>query len=176
MSNVRVSVDASPEASEKARKAIGSAATAAVDAARDRRRTLVEKAKQEATAARNGAAPEADASEAETPRERVDSIEVELPNGRHVEFGPPPNVSMTVRLLAFFGTRDPSRGEGMATTLAMCVRSIDGRAVQVVEPIGRDKLINEIGDDGMEVLEHYYTRFWPRPTVMDLKLIKKNYR
>lgn len=144
------------------------------EAHRSRTAAIREKAKREAqTGEFAGAEPEAEADAPFEPREQIDHVEVELPRGQIIEFGPPSSVALTTKLLTFFGGRDPSRGEETITQVILCVRSINGRPVEVRDVISRDKIINEIGDDGVAILASVYRQYWPPATANDVKVIKK---
>lgn len=120
--------------------------------------------------------PVVDVSPPAAPRENLDSVELELPNGLRVEFGPPVGVALSTKLLLFFGGRDPSAGEDRITATMMCLRSVNGQPVSILNSVDRDKWVNAIGDDGLAMLQYVYREYWPPPTIADLKIIKKNPR
>lgn len=148
-------------------------------ARRERTKKLRERAKEEAQAGEfAGQEPEAeveaddDNTEPAEPCEEVEYVELKLPRGQVVEFGPPTDVALAVKIMRF--GRNLSQYEETLTRILMCVRSIDGRRVDVKDAISRDKVLNEIGDRGLEHLVRAYSRFWmPNPLADELQIIKK---
>ena len=133
------------------------------------------------TAARAaGAAPAADAPPAappEKPREDVDSVEVKLPNGLVVEFGPPAGVALTFKLAQILGDMVANPGANMAMRILMCVRKIEGIPVAMPQNmVEAQGLANRISDDGLDHLASVYMTYWPNLTVKDLGVLKKNLR
>lgn len=146
------------------------------DAQRERQRQLREQARREvATGETMGSENEPEADTAE-PRERLAAVEIELPSGQVVEFGPPSGVTVAAKLLTFFGGRDPSKAEETITTTMLYIKAIDGSPIEVRDTIQRDKLLNQIGDDGLLILNYARSQYWPGPLVSDLKIVKKTLR
>ncbi len=108
------------------------------------------------------------------PREDVESVELSLPDGRVVEFGPPNGVSLTLRVATFPDM--PPRAVGLVQVL-MCVRSIDGQAQRPLNNmVDVQKLANTLGDPAIDLLATLYTELWPPLSPSDLPTIKKNLR
>lgn len=111
------------------------------------------------------------------PREDVSSIELELPNGMTVIFGPPEGVSMSMRVLRLLGTDAENRIMVQIYRVLMCVREINGVDVPTItNRLDVDKLANRIGDQALDILSSAYRKYWPPLTVGDLPEIKKNLR
>lgn len=166
MTNLSIKRDVSPDA---AQTAMQKAAEETRDAVRQRREEMMAKARAEAQAIPLAVEEEVD----ETPREDLDSVTLTLPCGE-VEFGPPPGVSLTVRVATFPDA--PSRGNVLLRVL-MCVRSIDGKPVRpLANMVDVQRLANIIGDQYLDVLAELYNQYWPPLSVRDLPTIKKNPR
>lgn len=107
-------------------------------------------------------------------REDVESVEVTLPDGRVIEFGPPNGVSLTMRVATFPDV--PPRATGLLQVL-MCIRSVDGTIPrQMNSMIDAQKMANVLGDQAIDILATIYSETWPPVTTADLPTIKKNLR
>lgn len=107
-------------------------------------------------------------------REDVESIEITLPDGRVVEFGPPPGVSLTMRVATFPDL--PQRAAPVLQVL-LCVRSLNGEPVRALNSmVDMQRLSNQLGDSVIDLLARLYVDLWPPLTVSDLPTIKKNLR
>ncbi|HEV3024371.1 MAG TPA: hypothetical protein VGX76_17970 [Pirellulales bacterium] len=139
---------------------------------RDRRQQTFDKAR-----ARNGqfASKEPEAPPA-PPREPVDSIELTLPNGRAVVYGPPADVALTFRIIDICGD-DAGASKVAIVRSLLCIRQIDGKPVgPLANMIDVQKLANMVGDDGLDVLYLLHNTTWPPLTIRDLPAVKKNMR
>jgi len=112
--------------------------------------------------------------EADGPREDVESVEFVLPDGRLVVMGPPPGISLTMRILNM-GTVAPAKA--VLYRVLMCVRELDGvKPEAVVDDITAQKLSNQLGDNAIDVLSAIYQENWPGVRRGDLPKVKKNLR
>ena len=144
------------------------------DPGRQRRKDMVERAQAEH---RSGAVNHpSESAVVVPPREDLESITLRLPSGMQVEIGPPFNSTVAVRLMMFFGGRQPSQTEEAITATILCIREIDGVPVSVSDMIGRDRIINQIGDNSLIILQHAYREHWPPPAITDLVVIQKKMR
>jgi hypothetical protein len=112
-----------------------------------------------------------------TPREDVETIEVELPNGLHVVFGPPQDVSLTVRIATQFPETAGNQALDSIVRVAMSIRSINGDPPPAIgNMVDVQKLANRIGDRGLDVLAYCQAVYWPPLTLGNLPAVKKNLR
>jgi hypothetical protein len=132
-------------------------------------------------AAEHFRANETDDEEAEAPLptapiEDIESVEVQLPNGRIVEYGPRGNVSARLRIAQIMGQ---SNNQILFMTLStlLNIRAIDGKAVRTItNQTDAQAVANAIGDSGLEVLERVHLQCWPAETQDSLPIVKKNLR
>lgn len=111
------------------------------------------------------------------PVEDLDSVELDLPNGMRVEFGPPSGISLSMRIIRLLGEQSSNSLAVGILRILMCVRSINGAPVApITTQIDADKMANRIGDDGIDILSTVYAQYWKPVRQNDLKLIKKNLR
>jgi len=112
--------------------------------------------------------------EVDGPREDVESVEFVLPDGRLVVMGPPPGISLTMRILNM-GTVAPAKA--VLYRVLMCVRELDGvKPEAVVDDITAQKLCNSLGDNNIDILSAVYQENWPGVRRGDLPKVKKNLR
>lgn len=110
------------------------------------------------------------------PREPVESIELMLPNGRAVEYGPPHDVSLSLRIVDILGDETAAAKVVIVRTV-LCVRKIDGRKPPgVANMVDVQKIANMISDDGLDILYVLHNTHWPPITSRDLPAVKKNLR
>jgi hypothetical protein len=108
------------------------------------------------------------------PREDVESVEFLLPDGRLVIMGPPPGISLTMRILNM-GTVAPAKAT--LYRVLMCVRELDGvKPEAIVDDITAQKLSNTLGDNAIDILSAVYQENWPGVRRVDLPKVKKNLR
>lgn len=116
-------------------------------------------------------------SESHEAQEDIETIEVELPNGHVVVFGPPSGISMTMRIALMFGAENPNRLTTTMMRTLFCVRSVDGRSVSPISnTVEAQALANILGDDGCDLLFDLLMATWPPPTTKSLKIIRKSAR
>ena len=136
------------------------------------------KAELHAKAAKEDAALDVPAVAVETasgPRQSVESVELILPDGRYVLFGPPAGISLTMRIINLGGQQ--SSMKNTLLRVLMCVREIEGVKPEVVaDDISATKLANILGDDAIDVLSAVYLENWPGVKKSELPRIKKNLR
>ena len=154
---------------------------AAGDAIRKGRRKVHERARVEERGGRvdgPATAPTAAPELPYVPPEDLDSIELTLPNGTAVVFGPPRGVSLTVRLANFYGPVPYGSLDYGLTRMAMCIRTLNGEPPEpaIVNTIARDLHLNRLGDDGIDILNHYLNTLWPPLSRQALPALKKNLR
>ena len=110
------------------------------------------------------------------PIEDVESVEVQLPNGMVVEFGPPRDISLTMRVIKLLGD-DAGSMQGMIYQLLLSIRSINGTPVPpITNTIEGEKLANKIGDAGIDILLGVKNEYWKPIRVSQLPILKKNLR
>jgi hypothetical protein len=126
----------------------------------------------ETTEAETGGAPE----EAIKGREDLSTIDVELPDGRVVHFGPPEGIALQLRIAALLGDKLTSYTAHIMRTL-MCVRAIEGKVMTpIANGVDAQRVANLIGEDGVDLLGLALQTYWPPMTPADLKVVKKNLR
>jgi hypothetical protein len=112
------------------------------------------------------------------PRERedIESVNIELPDGRVIEYGPPKAAYFRVsELLA--GVRGADITMQNVVRLLLGVRAVDGQPVrQPSNYIEVRKLADKIGEAGIDMLGVASNEFWPPVTKQDLRVLKKNLR
>jgi hypothetical protein len=110
------------------------------------------------------------------PREDIESIELTLPDGTEVEYGPPRGVSLTLRMIDMLGDDAGERLTAVARTL-LCIRKLNGKPPPpVANKIDVQKFANMLGDDAIDILYLLHMRHWRPLMVGDLPAIKKNLR
>lgn len=111
------------------------------------------------------------------PREDVESVEVQLPDGRVVLFGPPPMVSLTIKIAELLGEKASNPVLSASARIMLCVRAIDGKAVPPINSVVEvKKWAGVVGDAGLDTLGMVYAQYWSPPTIEDLPVLKKNLR
>lgn len=124
-------------------------------------------------------APLSEAEPAEAPElpEDLESVELQLPNGAVVEFGPPPGISLQMRLARMLGSENANLVAQGLYRILMCVRSINGQKVPAITTkLEAERVANLVGDNGIDILSITYHTYWPPPKVNDLPVVKKNQR
>lgn len=155
------------------------AAKPADRAKRDTKNAALEMAAAELTRKREAwlTSESAEPAEPPKPREPVESVEVKLLDGRLVVFGPPADVSLTMRIATTIPEATTNPLIERLARVCMSVRSIDG---QQVRPIGNmvdmRVMANTIGDQGIEILHYWFNEYWGEIKLSELQLIKKNLR
>jgi hypothetical protein len=110
------------------------------------------------------------------PREPIDSVMIATPAGE-VEFGPPPGISLTMRIASMMGETNPNRTTHAMLRTLMCVRSIDGKPVTpVTNMVEATHLSNMLGDGVLDFLYSVLVDNWPPPAPADLQVVRKNKR
>lgn len=179
MSEFKIQIDREPDKSGSGKLAGAKAAKETVaNEVRSRRAAIHARHKQDQSVM------DADAERQRTPsgeappkREDIESIEVELPNGLTVEYGPPLGISLLDRLTRFYNDRDPTVAQHRLARILMCVRKINNKTIApIIDEIDRTKLANRIGDEGIDLLMYYDRLYWPPLTQADLPQVKKNLR
>lgn len=123
------------------------------------------------------AASEADADKdvEPRPREDIESVVLETPVGRSVEFGPVRMASFRVSEILGREAGDPYLQ--MLTRVMLGVRAIDGTQVKPVTNVAEAKILaTKLGDESIDVLWIAMNEFWPPVTKKDLRVLKKNLR
>lgn len=119
------------------------------------------------------------AGDAETPPEPVvdyDSIEIGLPDGRVVLFGPPTGVATQLRVASLLGPRLNNYTSSLMRTL-MSVREVSGVKIPPVDSdVAAQKVANLLGEQGVDLLQLALEKYWPPAKVSDLTVLKKNLR
>lgn len=111
------------------------------------------------------------------PREAIDFIEVELPNGRMVQYGPQPNVSRIMRAAMILGDQSSNMMLDQIVKVALAVRAIDGQAVRDIGTLVQAQAIaNKLGDEGLTMLVALDNEYWPGVRRGDMPAVKKTFR
>lgn len=109
-------------------------------------------------------------------REPIESVIVQTPAGE-VEFGPPPGVSLTLRLAQMLGESNPNRLYSAMLRTLMCVRKIDNKAVTpITSEVEAQYLANLLGDGVIDYLFSVMVETWPPPAAGELQVLRKNKR
>lgn len=126
--------------------------------------------------AEHQAAQEEAQQEPAAPREDIESLEIALPNGTLVHFGPPAGVALQMRIASILGQTLNEYTAGMCKTV-MSIRSIDGKTIP---PVGNlvdvQRVANMVGEEGVDLLMMASATYWPAVTIADLQIVKKNLR
>lgn len=128
-------------------------------------------------AAADGTGPSMEGASPALPRENVDCIEVDLPNGMHVVYGPRTGTNLSWDTAEILGddTRNPLLTS--LTKVSLCVRSIDGRDFKKPgNKIEARKIANILGEESVDALYLIHDEVWPNVTKKDLPTIKKIFR
>jgi hypothetical protein len=111
------------------------------------------------------------------PIEDVESVEVQLPNGLLIEFGPPKNISLNMKIIKILGDNAASMLVSGLYRILLSVRSVNGKQVPPINnTIDAEKLANQIGDDGIDILSLVSSKHWKPLKLDQLPVIKKNLR
>lgn len=111
------------------------------------------------------------------PREDIATVELALPDGRQVVFGPPDGVSLTTRIAMMRAGQPPSEPLDMITRCCLCVRSINGKPPPVLSnQVDVAKLANQLGDNALDILAFVLSQYWPAVKLSELQIVKKNLR
>ena len=111
------------------------------------------------------------------PREDVESVEVQLPDGRTIMYGPPAGVSLSIRVAEFLGEQTQNPVLAAITRIILCVRSIDGQPVRSPGSLlDVKKIAASLGDSTIDLLGLIHAETWPPITKDDLPVLKKNLR
>lgn len=114
--------------------------------------------------------------------EDVESVEIAIPpcvshTGMVVLFGPPKGMSLTMRVLQMFGTREASAQSVGVMRVLLCIQQIDGADVKpITNLIEATALANRIGDDAIDLLSLTYRQYWRPLQLAQLPVLKKNLR
>jgi hypothetical protein len=139
---------------------------------RTRREALIAKARAEQE---GPAAP--DLTPPAAPREDVESVELQMPDGKVVTFGPPPGISLMLRTSQILGPAVADLMLNAVTRTLLCVRVVDGKAPAPLRTaIDVHKASLMWGDAGLNYLTTVYAKYWPAVSVDDLPVLKKNLR
>lgn len=111
------------------------------------------------------------------PRETVESIEVVLLDGRVILFGPPPNISLTMKIALSIPEAATNATVERLARVCMSIRQIDGKPPRLIaNMVDLTMMANIIGDAGIDILHHWFQKYWGEVRVADLQLTKKNLR
>ena len=95
---------------------------------------------------------QSDAADVVKPREDIETIELKLPDGRDVVFGPPAGVSLTARVAILMAGQPPSDALDLIARCCISVRSIDGqRPPAITSRVDVQKVANLLGDNSLDV-------------------------
>lgn len=127
--------------------------------------------------ATDAAAAEAtDTAAADTPREDLDSVELELPNGKTAIVGPPPGIALQLRISNLLGAKLDNFNSTVYRAL-MCVRQIDSEIMRpITNEVDAQAVANKLGEDGLDLCMLAVNTYWPPVTRKDLRIVKKNPR
>lgn len=109
-------------------------------------------------------------------REDVETVELKLPDGRMVLFGPPSGVATQLKVASLLGADlNPYTSHLMRSLLS--VRQIDGKPVPAIgNRVDAHRVANMVGEDGVELLGVALNTYWPPVSIADLAVVKKNLR
>lgn len=109
-------------------------------------------------------------------REPIDFVTIQTPSGE-IEFGPPPGVSLTMRIAMMTGEDTVNRLQSALLRTMMCVRKINGRIVTpITSMVEAQFLANQLGDPTLDFLFQTMNENWPPPARGELQVISKNKR
>lgn len=137
-----------------------------------RRAAVHEKARQDAAAD-----SDIDLAPPAAPREDVESVELQMPDGRKVLFGPPPGISLMLRVSQILGPAVQDLMLNGLTRTLLCIREVDGKSPAPLRTaMDVQKAALRWGDPGLNYLMTVYAKYWPAVSVDDLPVLKKNLR
>ncbi len=108
--------------------------------------------------------------------EHLSSIEVELPGDIRVKFGPPPGVSLTMRIINLAGQRDLGMQASMMLRVLLSVQEVNGVPKIITNLLDAQKLANDLGDHALDLLSILFVQYWRTPSLQALRVVKKNPR
>jgi hypothetical protein len=118
----------------------------------------------------------AEASRIVNEYEPVESLELVMPDGTLILYGPPKGISLSMRLIRMFGDANWTSATGTYFRVLMCVQAINGDPVRPISSrIEGEKLANKIGDVAMEYLIQIHAKYWAANNEVDLLVVKKNF-
>ncbi len=110
------------------------------------------------------------------PRENIESLEIKLPDGRVVVFGPPAGVALQMRIANLLGP-DLNNFTAMMARAMMSVRTIEGQPPGAIgNMVDVQRVANMLGEDAVDLLMLALNQYWPPVTVAELQIVKKNLR
>jgi hypothetical protein len=120
-----------------------------------------------------------DAAEEDVPVEPIEQVEnvvVRLPNGMEVDYGPRPGISNRIKIAQIVGNSiNPILT--LTAQILLNIRTIDGKRVRPINNlVDLQAVANQIGDDGLELLENVQVEFWKPIDRNHLPVLKKNIR
>jgi len=111
------------------------------------------------------------------PRENVESVEVAVPNGMVVVYGPRPGSNLSWDIAEMLGDAVRNNLKVALAKVALCVRSIDGREIKKPgNEIEARKIANVLGEDGIDMLYLVHDEVWPPVRKENLPTIRKIFR
>lgn len=113
------------------------------------------------------------------PPEDVQSIQIELPDGRTVDLERPPAGTLNLRIALIAGN-GPETMSGMFLSIARAmahITHIDGEPAPVLDSkVELIKLQNLLGEDGVDAVTIAVNETWPPMQRSQLKIVKKTLR
>lgn len=107
----------------------------------------------------------------------VDYVEVDLPDGRKIEYGPPPNVSLSMQTAIILGAASANPTLNTIAQVCLSVRKIDGHPIRAIgDLLGIQKLANILGDRAIDILFKVDRDTWPPLQLDDMPAVRKTFR
>lgn len=126
----------------------------------------------------NEAPPRPMAMSEEVPMEKLrpERIDLQLPNGKVVEMGPPKTGTMLL-LARLVGSISPERTDPILLSFLKAlfyVRKIDGKDIAIPQDVvSVQALANDLGDAGEDIILGAYATYWPPLSEKSLPVVRK---
>lgn len=111
------------------------------------------------------------------PHEDVEAIEMTLPSGKVVEYGPRRGSNLSWDVAALMGDQSTNGMLAGVIKVVLCIRSIDGKAYQKPgEMILAKKIANMFDERDLDTMYAIHGEVWPPLRRAQLPLVKKIFR
>jgi hypothetical protein len=131
----------------------------------------------EATAAEQAAAIDAANRGGDAPeRADYDTIDLELPNGTVVTYGPVRGIGTALIVAQIVGTRAAAMLAPQTVEILLNIRAVDGVPIKIENWVQAQALLNKLENPGLEHIMVAHNRYWPPVRLDDLKVLQTRLR
>lgn len=142
----------------------------------EKARVMAERQARWDAAGETGTAP-VDDPESIPPHEDIEHIEVDLPSGKHVVYGPRPGSNLSWDVAAMMGDESSNMMLSGVVKVVLCIRSIDGKAYQKPgDMILAKKIANLFDERDLDTLFALHNQTWAPLRRSQLPTVKKIFR